>query len=193
MGIGTPATRAAIIETLFSRGYIAREKRSLVPTEKGLAVYDAVKDMQIANVQMTGTWENGLLSIEKGELDADTFDNISVEFTRQITDELLSKEIATPEVQHLCCPKCGATSVRIFDKVAKCTTSECGFVLFREIASKKLSDKQVEELIVKGRTSTIKGFKSKDRKSFDAALILDADHKATFQFAENKRSNRKFK
>ena len=70
-GIGTPATRAAIIETLFSRGYIAREKRSLVPTEKGLAVYDAVKDMQIANVQMTGTWEKGLLSIEKGELDAD--------------------------------------------------------------------------------------------------------------------------
>ena len=57
-GIGTPATRAAVIETLFARGYIRREKKSLVPTDKGMAVYETVKDKKIANVEMTAAWED---------------------------------------------------------------------------------------------------------------------------------------
>jgi len=60
-GLGTPATRAAVIETLFSREYIKREKKSLVPTEKGLAVYGIVKDMRIADAAMTGGWELALV------------------------------------------------------------------------------------------------------------------------------------
>ncbi len=191
MGLGTPATRAATIETLFSRGYIIREGKSLIPTEKGLAVYDVVKDMQIADVQMTGTWENGLVGIECGRLDCETFNNISREFTRQITEELLTKEVITPVVNNLLCPKCGKESVRLFDKLAKCTTSECDFTLFRVVAGKRLSDKCLEDLIIKGKTSTIKGFKSKAGKSFDAAVILDSNHKTTFQFAENKQSIKK--
>ena len=59
-GIGTPATRAAVIETLFARGYIQREKKSLVPTDKGMAVYETVKDKKIANVEMTAAWEDTL-------------------------------------------------------------------------------------------------------------------------------------
>ena len=191
MGLGTPATRAATIETLLARGYVAREGKSLVPTPKGFVVYDAVKEMQISNVQLTGEWENGLLSIERGELDSATFDNVSREYTRKITSEILSKEIETPEVLNLTCPKCGAQTVRIYDKIARCTTSECGFALFREVASKKLTDKQIEELVLKGKTSTIKGFKSKSGSSFDAALRLDAAHKVTFVFADNKRSRNK--
>ena len=72
-GIGTPATRAAIIETLFKRGYMERCKKSLVPTEKGLALYSVVKTMRIADVAMTGEWEKELARIERGELPADTF------------------------------------------------------------------------------------------------------------------------
>ena len=71
-GIGTPATRAAIIETLFTRQYIVREKKSLVPTEKGLAVYQNVMDKKIADVEMTGMWENALSKIESGEMNAET-------------------------------------------------------------------------------------------------------------------------
>ena len=67
-GIGTPATRAAIIETLFKRGYMERCKKSLVPTEKGLALYSVVKTMRIADVAMTGEWEKELARIERGEL-----------------------------------------------------------------------------------------------------------------------------
>ncbi len=190
-GLGTPATRAATIETLFNREYIVREGKSLVPTDKGLAVYRAVKDMQISNVQLTGEWENGLLSIERGELDSDTFDNVSREYTRQITAELLSKEIEGVKQAMHPCPKCSTESVRFFDKVIKCTRSECGFVVFREIASKRLTDNQIEELIQKGKTSTIKGFKSKAGKSFDAALRLDKDYKVAFVFADNKRTTKK--
>ncbi len=69
-GIGTPATRAAIIETLFAREYIRREKKSLVPTDKGLAVYKVVKDKKIADVAMTGSWELALSKIAAGEMDA---------------------------------------------------------------------------------------------------------------------------
>lgn len=71
-GIGTPATRAAIIETLFTRQYIVREKKALVPTAKGLAVYDIVRDKKIADVEMTGMWENALSKIESGEMNPDT-------------------------------------------------------------------------------------------------------------------------
>lgn len=77
-GIGTPATRAAIIETLFASNYLERQKKSLVPTQKGLKVYKIVKDKRIADVSMTGMWENALSKIESGEMLADTF-NKSIE------------------------------------------------------------------------------------------------------------------
>ena len=70
-GIGTPATRASIIETLFSREYIVREKKSLVPTNKGLVVYLAVRDKKIADISMTGEWESALNKIAAGNMDAD--------------------------------------------------------------------------------------------------------------------------
>jgi DNA topoisomerase-3 len=84
-GIGTPATRAAIIETLFARDYIRREKKSLVPTEKGLSVYETVKDKRIADVAMTGSWENALSQIERGDMQPETFSRAIEVYTRQIT------------------------------------------------------------------------------------------------------------
>ena len=89
-GIGTPATRAAIIETLFKRGYMERCKKSLVPTEKGLALYSVVKTMRIADVTMTGEWEKNLARIERGEMPAETFRREIEAYTREITSELLS-------------------------------------------------------------------------------------------------------
>ena len=84
-GIGTPATRAAIIETLFKRGYMERCKKSLVPTEKGLALYSVVKTMRIADVALTGEWEKELARIERGEVPADTFRKEIEAYTREIT------------------------------------------------------------------------------------------------------------
>jgi DNA topoisomerase-3 len=87
-GLGTPATRAAIIETLIGREYISREKRNLVPTVKGLAVYDVVKDHKIAQAELTGQWEKRLEEIRSGASVADFKAEIT-DYTRAITNELL--------------------------------------------------------------------------------------------------------
>jgi DNA topoisomerase-3 len=185
-GIGTPATRAAIIETLFSRDYIRREKKSLVPTEKGLSVYEAVKDKRIADVAMTGSWENTLTQIERGETQPETFGKAIEVYTRQITAELLDTKIAVAEENTCLCPKCKTSQMRFYPKVVKCTDANCGLVVFRNRSEKELSDKQITDLLTKGKSGVIKGFKSKNGKSFDAALKFDADYQVVFDFPEKK-------
>ena len=88
-GIGTPATRAAIIETLLKREYMVRQQKKLVPTEKGLALHSVVKNMAIANVEMTGKWEAELAKIERGEASADGFTHSIEGYTREITAEFV--------------------------------------------------------------------------------------------------------
>lgn len=87
-GLGTPATRAAIIETLLTRAYIKREKRSLVPTQKGLAVYEVVKDKKIAQAELTGQWEKRLEEIRTGA-SVEEFKAEICDYTKTITQELL--------------------------------------------------------------------------------------------------------
>jgi DNA topoisomerase-3 len=186
-GIGTPATRAAIIETLFARDYIRREKKSLVPTDKGLLVYETVKDKRIADVAMTGGWENTLAQIERGEMQSETFHKAIEVYTQQITTELLETSISIVDKNACVCPKCQTAQVRFYPKVAKCTDADCGLVVFRNKSEKELSDKQITDLLTKGKTAVIKGFKSKAGKSFDAALKFDADFKVIFEFAEKKK------
>lgn len=186
-GIGTPATRASIIETLFARDYIRRDKKSLIPTEKGLNVFKVVKDKKIADVQMTGMWENTLNMIEQGKMDADTFKDAISNYASQITEELLNTKIENGQGQSSCaCPKCGTENMLLFDKVVKCRNVDCGVTIFRERSGKQLNDKQITELLEKGKTSIIKGFKSKGGKSFDAALSFDDNFKVNFIFPEKK-------
>ncbi len=187
-GIGTPATRAAIIETLFSRDYIRREKKSLVPTEKGLLVYKTVKDKRIADVALTGSWENVLTKIERNEMLPETFKNTIEIYTKQITAELLDTAISLPCGEGLggVCPKCKTAHIRFYPKVAKCADENCSLVIFRNISEKQLSDKQISDLLTSGKTSVIKGFKSKSGKTFDAGLKFDENFKVVFDFPERK-------
>jgi DNA topoisomerase-3 len=87
-GLGTPATRAAMIETLLKRNYIAREKKNLVPTDTGLAVYEVVKNQQIAQAELTGNWEKRLEEIRSGA-SVSAFQEEIKTYTRAITQELL--------------------------------------------------------------------------------------------------------
>jgi DNA topoisomerase-3 len=183
-GIGTPATRAAIIETLFAREYIVREKKSLVPTAKGLSVYETVKDRQIADIALTGSWENALAQIERGEMHPETFSKAIEVYTRQITAELLETKIEVADDSACICPKCKTARIRFYPKVAKCTDPNCGLVVFRNISEKELSDKQVLELLTKGKTTVINGFKSKAGKVFAAALKFDENYRVVFDFSE---------
>lgn len=190
-GIGTPATRASIIETLIIREYIRRDKKTLVPTDKGLAVYEAVKDKQIANAEMTGQWELALSRIEKGELDAETFSKNMREYTGKICGEMLQCGISSAEGQDLLtCPVCRKDTVRTYPKVAKCTDKNCGFKVFREICGKTLSDKDIRSLLSKGRTPVLKGLAGKSGRKFNAAIVLREDGSAAFEFSSQSGNRR---
>lgn len=189
-GLGTPATRAAVIETLFSREYIKREKKSLVPTEKGLAVYGIVKDMRIADAAMTGGWELALAKIATGEMNAFTFRKGIEVYASQITSELLKAQVgAVAGRTGAPCPRCGGR-VTFYPKAAKCENAECGLIVFRTIAKKELTDGQLEALLVKGRTPTIKGFAKKDGGTFEAAVVFDGDYRTAFAFEQGGKARK---
>ena len=190
-GIGTPATRAAIIETLFKRGYMERCKKSLVPTEKGLALYSVVKTMRIADVALTGEWEKELARIERGELSAETFRKEIEAYTREITSELLSCDKLFSHKDSGCaCPKCGTGRMQFYGKVVRCDNAECGLPVFRLKANRTLSDDEIKELLTDGHTKPLKGFKSKQGKSFDAIVAFDGEFNTTFVFPERKTSKK---
>ena len=190
-GIGTPATCAAIIETLFKRGYMERCKKSLVPTEKGLALYSVVKTMRIADVALTGEWEKELARIERGELSAETFRKEIEAYTREITSELLSCDKLFSHKDSGCaCPKCGTGRMQFYGKVVRCDNAECGLPVFRLKANRTLSDDEIKDLLTDGHTKLLKGFKSKQGKSFDAIVAFDGEFNTTFVFPERKTSKK---
>ena len=189
-GIGTPATRANIIETLILRDYIRRDKKAIIPTEKGLAVYEIVKDKKIANAEMTGSWELALAAIEAGKMPADKFSQGINSYVSTICEELLS---LTPEQKSYPvyrCPKCRQQSVGIYAKVAKCRNEGCDFHIFREVCGTLLSEDNIRDLITIGRTPVLKGLTSKAGKKFNARLVLGEDYTTSFEF-ENKKGKQK--
>ncbi|WP_286767735.1 MULTISPECIES: type IA DNA topoisomerase [Sphingobacterium] len=186
IGIGTPATRAAIIETLFTRNYIQREKKSLIPTEKGLQVYELVKDRKIADVAMTAEWELALQKIENNEADAEAFQKEMETYASSITNELLQTSIAQNNLPKLVCPKCKGHQLIIRDKIVKCPDEVCSWVQFRNVCGIQISLADIENLVNKKKTSLIKGMKSKAGNKFDAYIVLNEDCKTSFEFAKNK-------
>lgn len=186
IGIGTPATRAAIIETLFTRSYIQREKKSLIPTEKGLQVYGLVKDKKIADVAMTAEWELALQKIENNEADASVFQKEMEIYAKSITNELLQTSIAQNNLPKLICPKCKSQQLIIRDKIVKCSNEVCSWVQFRNVCGVQIGIADIESLVNKKKTSLIKGMKSKAGKKFDAHIVLNEDYTTSFEFAKNK-------
>ena len=191
-GIGTPATRAAIIETLLKREYMVRQQKKLVPTEKGLALHSVVKNMAIANVEMTGKWEAELAKIERGEASADGFTHSIEGYTREITAELLGCDRLFSHKDSGCqCPKCKQGTMQFFGKVVRCSNKECGMPVFKQVAGKLLTDADITDLLIKGKTRTLNGFTSKQGKSFSAAIAFDENFNTKFVFAEHKTAEKR--
>lgn len=191
-GIGTPATRAAIIETLLKREYMVRQQKKLVPTEKGLALHSVVKNMAIANVEMTGKWEAELAKIERGEASADGFTRSIEGYTHEITAELLGCDRLFSHKDSGCqCPKCKHGTMQFFGKVVRCSNKECGMPVFKQVAGKLLTDADITDLLTKGKTRTLNGFTSKQGKSFSAAIAFDENFNTKFVFAERKTAEKR--
>ncbi|WDF69415.1 DNA topoisomerase 3 [Sphingobacterium oryzagri] len=180
-GLGTPATRAATIETLFQRDYIKRDKKKLIPTEKGLAVYQLVKDRSIAKVTLTGKWEQKLEEMRANKVSYDVFMKHIKDYTEKITKELLQLRIA---IQHeevkplqkgkIKCPKCDAGHIQLYDKVAQCDhyARGCDFKIWRTLNGIFLEEKEMKNLLEKGKTAVLKGVKTKEGQVVDAALVF---------------------
>ena len=184
--IGTPATRASIIETLFTRNYIQRDKKSLIPTEKGLQVYELVKNRKIADVAMTAEWELTLQKIENNEADARVFQKEMENYASSITNELLQTSIAQNNLPKLICPKCKSQQLIIRDKIVKCPAEACNWVQFRNVCGVQIGITDIENLVNKKKTSLIKGMKSKAGKKFDAYIVLNENAESSFEFDKNK-------
>ncbi|KJJ87253.1 DNA topoisomerase I [Prevotella intermedia ZT] len=189
-GIGTPATRANIIETLILRDYIRRDKKAIIPTEKGLAVYEIVKDKKIANAEMTGSWELALAAIEAGKMPSERFAQGINSYVGTICEELLSLSSEQKSYPTYRCPKCGSESVGIYAKVAKCRHEGCDFHIFREVCGTLLSEDNIRDMITTGRTPVLNGLTSKAGKKFNARLALQDDCTTAFEFENRKGKQR---
>jgi DNA topoisomerase-3 len=176
-GIGTPATRAAIIERLIDVGYVEREARSLVCTEKGVNVIKFLGEHALTSPSLTGDWEHRLARIEEGEESRERFMKDIAEFARGTVAELDAKlkEVRIPRANLGPCPVCGRDIVEN-RKGFSCWSREdpgCGFVIWKSKASKNLPAAVARELITRGRTEkAVTGFKGRSGRSFRAKLAL---------------------
>ena len=191
IGIGTPATRAAIITTLFKRDYVERNGKSLVPTGKGLLLYGAVKDMLVADVSLTGSWENALSQIERHTLDPDAFMASIRDYTRKATGEILRLSLPAAPVRTFTCPKCKTGHVILKGRTAKCDNEGCGLLVFRKFLNKELTDQHLEQLFSSGTTRLIKGFKGKKGVAFDAAVAFDAGFNLVLSFPKDGKGRKR--
>jgi DNA topoisomerase III len=177
-GIGTPATRAAIIERLLQVGYVERDARALVVTEKGLNVVRLLDGHPLTSPSLTGDWEHRLAKIETGEDSRKAFMGDIVKFAESTVGELDAKlkDVRIPRANLGPCPVCGHDIVEN-RKGYSCWSREdpgCGFVIWKSKAGKTLNATVVRELIKTGRTEKpVTGFKGRSGRSFRARLALE--------------------
>jgi DNA topoisomerase-3 len=206
-GIGTPATRAATIERLLKVGYLAREGKALVPTEKGRALIRLLGDSPLASPELTASWEERLARMERGAEPRPAFMNDIKGLAASLVEEVRGKEgekVAAPARRNGgkrgagrngsnggvasdeplgTCPKCGSPVVES-KKAYGCSAwkTGCKFAIWKTVSGKRIGAAQAKQLLEKGRTGQLKGFKSKAGRPYSAALVLDAEHKVKLDF-----------
>ena len=190
-GLGTAATRAAMIEALLKRGYLIRRNRELVSTGKGRALVAAVVD-PLRSPELTATWERQLKEIEDGKGSAAGFLDAVASFVRELLPQLAATSVRVPESGKAkgksigSCPLCGKAVVER-GKAYGCSAwreTGCPFTVWKVTNGKKLSTAQVRSLLAKGRTPPIRGFRAKSGKAFEAVLKLSGEGSVVFDFGD---------
>ena len=188
-GIGRPSTRANIIETLFKRRYIEKKKKNIFATLTGIELIDTIQSELLKSPELTGQWERKLRMIEKGEYEMGTFKQELIDMVVALTNEVkagvgksitIVTEVAAPvekekvkkeskprepkkavSLDELVCPKCKSTAIKKGNTAYGCANfSVCGFKIPFEVMGKKLADKQLVDLITKGKTGKLKDLKA---------------------------------
>ena len=189
-GIGTPATRAAIIERLIQVGYIEREARALVATDKGLNVIRLLGEHALTSPDMTGEWEHRLDKIERGEDSRAKFMSDIAGFAEMTVKELDEKlkDVRIPRANLGPCPICGH-DIKENRKGYSCWARDdpgCGFVIWKGKSGKQLSIAIAKELISSGYTSrAVTGFKARSGRTFRAHLALSQDEEGKWRVEFN--------
>lgn len=187
-GLGTPATRASIIETLKRRGYMRLEGKKLIPSESGLAVWKLTHDMLISNVEMTGQWEKKLQDIVDGKMTEFLFSSEIRKYANDVTQQIFETSVPNGITSNCnsedsaICPLCDGKII-IKDDYAKCTNKTCGLYMNRTVFSKKLSTKTIRKLLEVKITGIVKGLKGKSGKEFEARLKLKLTEKDGKKYA----------
>lgn len=191
-GIGTEATRAAIIEVLVKRGFIERKKKQLISTPLGRQLVDAVSIELLKSPELTAEWEQNLAKIASGELSKEDFMAETIRFIREGI-ETVKKENPVPIMAPAKdavgpCPFCDTGDV-VKNKAGwgcnQWRATGCKFFVSAEFMGKKLTDAQIKRLVNKGKSNLIKGFKNKQGNSFDAYLVVNKQEmKVGLEFKE---------
>jgi len=205
-GLGTPATRAAIIERLKQVGYVRAERRTLVPTPKGRRFVELVEQVGatvLLSPELTGEWEHRIAAVQAGEYDPERFMAEIRELTSQVVTLVRSAEGGAPDVDAATpgagqpaevlatpCPRCGGT-VRKGSRGWTCATEGCALRVPTFLCGKVLDRSVAEALLARGRTELIRGFTSpRNGRSFSAYLVLREDGQVGFEFPPDRPRRR---
>ena len=192
-GLGTPATRASIIETLISAHYLVRQGKELQPTPKAIQTITLLKNAvpELTSPELTGEWEFRLHEIEHRKLTRDAF----MRDIRELTNDIVGKAKHFHPDEHMPdtepfgkCPKCGSPIVERF-KSFTCTNEECDFTIWKTIAGRLLSRDEFETLVREKQVGPLGGFRSRKGKRFHALLKLSDQFKTEFDFGPNGQEN----
>src|SRR5438309_5125402 len=189
-GLGTPATRAAIIEGLIGQDYVIRQGRELIATAKGLALITLLRGIgatELCSPEMTGEWESKLKRMEKGAMKRNDFMAHIKKFTREIVEKAknfegdsVTGDFETLEVK---CPKCGGGPFEESYRTFKCRS--CGLIVWKTMAGRLFERSELEKLLTEKQVGPLEGFRSKVGRKFNATVKLGEDFKPAFDFGEN--------
>ncbi|MDR1423644.1 MAG: DNA topoisomerase III [Azoarcus sp.] len=187
-GLGTPATRAQIIEGLIAEQYLHREGRELIPSAKAFSLITLIKGLGIdalASPQLTGGWEHKLARMERGELTREAFMSEIATMARDMVERAKQYESDTVPGDFATlgepCPKCGGTVKENYKKFA---CQQCGWSTWKIVASRQFEIGEIETLLRTGRIGPLIGFRNKMGRLFNAEIILNDDQQPTFDFGQ---------
>jgi DNA topoisomerase-3 len=189
-GLGTPATRASIIEGLIYEEYVVREGRELVPTAKAFDLTYVLWKLgidELRSPELTGTWEHKLKQMEQGKLQRQAFMEHIVETTQDLVNRVKQGTFSDEPISVLAskCPRCGS---KVFENYRKFQCSSCEFSIWKVVAGRRLEAHELEQLVSEGSLGPLQGFRSKAGRPFSAMLRLKNDLSLEFDFgpkAEN--------
>ena len=190
-GLGTPATRAQIIEGLILDGYLIRQARDIIVTSKGLSLITLLRGLGVSALtspEMTGEWEHKLKRMERGEMprpefmeEIRAFTNDIVEKAKNFTGDTVEGNFEPISVK---CPKCGHVGFTESFKAFECG-EKCGAIIWKNMAGRQFEREEVQTLIETGKVGPLEGFRSKLGRPFAALVKLDAEGKQSFDFGDS--------